>query len=188
MNITFTATGIKPMIQHNGRLANPLDFYTRQLREITSKRNKTFDDISQIALIEARGSCWETPDGLVGVPANALWRSIYDAAKAFKLGEDIKRGLLIADEFVPLLIDGKTKKAEDYVPDNFDYRPVVIQRKRTMRARVKITQAWKFKVQAVLLDDVLDLHRLTPVFERAGSLVGIGDWRPIYGTYQLEVK
>ena len=189
MQITFTLTGTKPMLQHNGRLANPLDPYTRKLRSITSQRKKTDDDLYAIMQIEARGSCWETDDGLLGIQNAAVWRSIYDAAKAFKLGEDVKRALHFEDTTVPLAIDGGKVTCDDYISDaaHIDYRPVKVSGRKTMRARPLIQPGWTSSHSMELVDSVIRVDDLGPVLERAGRLVGIGDWRPTYGTYSIEV-
>jgi hypothetical protein len=189
VELTVRLTGTKPMLQHNGRLANPLDSYTRQLKAITGKRKKTDEDLVDIMLIEARGSCWETDTGILGVPTAAVWRSFYDAAKAYKLGEDVKRALHFADVTQPLLIDGHEVDCDVFLkdPDSVDYRPVKVSGRKTMRARPIIRGAWQTTHTFDLLTDVLQVQSLGPVLERAGRLVGLGDWRPIYGTYQVEV-
>lgn len=190
MKIQLDLTGAKPMLQHNGRLANPLDQHTRQLKALTGKRKKTDDDLVSIMLTEARGACYETSEGLLGLPTAAVWRSIYDAAKAFKLGEDIKRSLSFEDSTEPLLIDGKNVTCDDWIasPDRVDYRPVKVSGRKTMRARPLIPAGWQATFYFDLLTDVLDARDLAPVLERAGRLVGVGDWRPIYGTYSAEVS
>jgi hypothetical protein len=185
MKLTIELTGTRQMIQHNGRLANPLDPYTRALAAITKKRSKTEEDLVEIMKIEARGSCWETPEGLLGVPSTAVWRSIYDAAKAYKLGEDIKRALRFDGSAVePVITNGETVTCDRWVQDgNVDYRSVKVNAKRVMRSRPLIPVGWRTTHMFDLDDDVVDVDRLEPVFERAGSLVGIGEWRPTYGTY-----
>lgn len=189
MEITITLTGICPMLQHNGRLANPIDPHTRALKELTAKRTKTDDDLIRIMATEARGGCWETPSGLLGLPTAAVWRSIYDSAKAFKLGEQIKRALLFADpEYVdPLLIDGETQDCDIWVKDydHIDYRPAKVQGRKVMRARPLIPAGWESTHTFELLDDVIDGRDLTPVIERAGRLTGVGDWRPTYGRFEV---
>jgi hypothetical protein len=80
MKLSVTLTGTHPMLMHNGRLANPIDPWTRQLKALTSKRKKTDEDILQIAQVEARAGCWETVDGMLGVPSAAVWRCFYDAS------------------------------------------------------------------------------------------------------------
>lgn len=190
MEFTIRVTGTRPLIMHNGRLANPLDDYTRQLKSVTKKRSKTDDDLAMIARLEARAGLYETTDGLVGMPNQNLWRCVYDAAKAYKLGEDIKRSLIGDDAVVPLMIDGETISADEFfdrVPDGLFYASVKVQRVRTMRARPIVRGKWTSVHTFELLDDVVDEHTLAPVLARAGRLVGLGDWRPTYGTFTCEV-
>jgi len=190
MNLTITLTGTCPMLQHNGRLANPIDPHTRALKALTAKRTKTDDDLVEIMVTEARGGCWETPDGQLGLPTAAVWRSIYDAAKAFKLGEQIKRSLLFADptHVDALIIDGDTHDCDVWLKDDnhIDYRPVKVKTSKVMRARPLIPTGWQSTHTFDLLDDVMDARDLIPVLERAGRLVGVGDWRPTYGRFAVD--
>lgn len=176
------------MLQHNGRLANPLDPWTQQLKALTSKRKKTDEDLMSIMAIEARGACWETETGEIGIPTAAVWRSIYDAATAYKFGANVKRALGFEDMTVPLLFEGKPQSCDTFLnePGHIDYRPVVVNRARTMRARPRVF-GWQSTHTFELLEDVIDPRELVPVLERAGRLVGVGDWRPTYGKYAVEV-
>jgi hypothetical protein len=187
MEIKLRLTGTKPMLHHNGRLANPLDRYTRELKALTGKRTKTDEDLIAIMRAEARGACWETDDGLLGVPTAAVWRCIYDAAKAYKRGEDVKRALSFADVTEPLLVAGSEVTCDEFLtPNNIDYRPVKVQGKKTMRAR-PIAREWETVHSLGLLEDVMNPRDLAPILERAGRLVGLGDWRPTYGTFEATV-
>ena len=189
MQLTLTLTGTRPMLQHNGRLANPIDPHTRALKQLTAKRKKTDEDLIDIMRAEARGAIYETADSCVGFPTQGVWRCVYDAAKAFKMGEDIKRALSGPDLVEPLYVDGELVKVEAFLsdPENIDYRPVKVQGKKTMRARPLI-RAWRTVHTFDLLEDVIDPRELTKVLERAGRLVGLGDWRPTFGTFTTEVS
>ena len=188
MQLTIKLTGQRPMLHHNGRLANPTDPYTRELKALTSKRKKTDEDLILIMQAESRGSCWETEDGRLGIPNGAVWRCIFDSATAFRLGKVIKAALNFEDITVPLLSNGREWLCDEYIrqPGAIDYRPVRVQTARTMRARTRVTN-WSSIHQFELLEDVLDPRDLAPVLERAGRLVGLGDWRPTYGTFVPEV-
>jgi hypothetical protein len=190
MQLILAITGERPMLQHNARLANPINAYTQRLRSITGKRKKTDEDLVDIMSIEARGGCWETPDGYLGVPTAAVWRSIFDAAKAYKLGQDVKRALLMGDAVEPLLVNGKKVTCDEFLRDtaNIDYRSVKVGTSRTMRARPIIQAGWQTTHTFELLADVIDPRNLAPVIQRAGRLVGLGDWRPTYGTFTAEVS
>lgn len=190
MKLILALTGERPMLQHNSRLANPIDPYTQRLKSITGKRKKTDEDLVTIMRIEARGACWETHDGYLGVPTAAVWRCIFDAAKAFKLGQDIKRALLMSDAIEPLLVGGAKVKCDDFLSDpaHIDYRSVKVGTARTMRSRPIVPVGWQTTHTFELLSDVIDPRNLEPVIERAGRLVGLGDWRPTYGTFSAEVS
>lgn len=190
--LTVQIVGTKPMLLHNGRLANPLDPYTRDLKAISNKRTKTDDDRFSMMSIEARGGCYETPDGLLAFPTANVWRSIYDAAKKYKLGKDCTRALFFDDVNEPIYLDGKTVHIDD---DNWlqygttvDYRPVKVGTSKTMRARPLVPKGWVSTHRLALNESELDLESLYPVFLRASRIIGLGDWRPNFGTYELKVE
>ncbi len=188
MKLTIELIGTRPMLQHNGRLANPLDQYAQALKAINGKRGKTDEDLQQVMMIEARGACWETTEGLLGVPNAAVWRCLFDAAKGFKRGQDIKRALILDDTVEPLLVSGKQVKCDDFLADlaHIDYRPVKIGMSKVMRARPRVDD-WSSTHHFELLTDVIEPRDLAPIFERAGRLCGLGDWRPTYGTFSVDV-
>lgn len=189
MELTINLTGTRPMIQHNGRLANPLDPHTQALKALTAKRKKTDEDLIEIMRTEARGAIYETPEGFLGLPTQNVWRTIKDAATAFKRGKDIERALLGDDGIEPLLVGGEKVTVDDFLsdPSNIDYRPVVVNRNRTMRAR-PLVRHWSSSHRFELLEDVIDPRDLAPILERAGRLVGVGNWRPTYGTFVCDVQ
>jgi hypothetical protein len=191
--IALHVEGARPILVNNGRLANALDPYTRRLKQLTGKRNKTDEDLIQIMRVEARGGAYETEDNKLAMPAENVWKSLHEAATAFKRGRDIQRGLIFdSTQIVPLLIDGKEQDVDEYLSDldHIDYRTASPTRgRKVMRARPLIVLPWSCTVTFDLLTDVLDTRDLEPIIERAGRLVGLGNYRPNYGAYagKLEV-
>lgn len=193
--LTLKITGTRPMLQHNGRLSNPLDEHTQKLKALHGKRKKTEEDLVSIMAVEARGACWETETGLLGVPSAAVWRCLFDAAKAFRMGQDIKRALIFSDVVEPLLVNDQEMSCDDFlggVGDDLgkriDYRPVRVQTSRVMRARPLIPTGWKTTHRFELLTDIIDPGDLDNIIIRAGRLGGLGDWRPTYGTFTTEAS
>ena len=57
-NYTVTIEGIRPLLQHNGRLCNPLDVHTKALKAASKQRNKSDDDHMHTARVEFEGSMY----------------------------------------------------------------------------------------------------------------------------------
>lgn len=187
--VTLELTGTRPMLMHNGRLANPLDPYAQRLKAYTSKRNKTDEDLMMIMKIEARGSCWETPDGLLAVPEAAVWACLHEAAKQRKLGKSIEKALRYdPDSFVPIEVDGEQVSCDDYLRDldNIDYRGVKVNGRRVMRSRPRIRH-WSGTVTFDLDENIINARDLAPTVEYMGEYVGLGDWRPQLGTFAVAI-
>lgn len=189
--VHLTLTGTRPLVQHNGRLANPLDPYTRQIAAISKKRSKTDDDIAELAHLEARGSMYETEDGLIGIPAANVWKSIHEAAKAYKLGKDVERALVQHDGISPVLLDGEPLKCDTFLggdDDRLYFVAVGVNGRKVMRSRPRIPSGWTAQVSFEILADVLDPERLEPVLARAGRVVGLMERRPMFGAYIAEME
>ena len=188
--VRVTLTGTTPLILHNGRLANPLDPNTRALKALTSKRAKTDDDIGAMIEAEARGAIYETPDDEVGLPDANVWRSIQEAAKAYKRGADVSRAVIYDPEHIaPILIDGASVTVDDFLKDpaHIDYRPVGINGRTVMRARPKI-ESWSSSHDFEVYTDIVMVEDLVMFAERAGRLQAVGDHRPQYGRFTATVE
>jgi hypothetical protein len=188
MRFSLHIKGTGPLIMHNGRLADPDDPATEALAELTSVRNKTKEIRQLISDAEFRGSLYWDPDAGPYIPGDNIWRSIYDGAKKSKNGENIKQGLIIDPEIYPLAYRGP-RGLEDLVRDpNFRFRRTVTN----MRARIVRTRAifrdWALEATGEIDESLVDPKVLVRILEDAGSRVGLGDWRPIYGRYQAVVK
>lgn len=190
MKVQLTITGDRPLLINNAQLANPMNAWARQLKGLTSKSKKTDEDLIQIMFIEARGGCYEADGGgeLLGWPTENTWRSLHQAATAFKLGEAVKRAVRYEPITVPLLVDGGAVTIHDFLdtPGNIDYRSVKVQRARVMRSR-PIIRGWSAVHSFDLDETALDPADLARIVERAGSYVGVGNWRPTYGTFRGEI-
>lgn len=184
MKLTFSLTGTRPLLANNGRLANPMDPYARKLAELVHKRTKTDEDRIAVMQVEARGGCYETAEGMLAWPNENVWRALYDGATHFKRGKDLQRGLRIELDVVPLLVGGNEISCDSFLTDpaNIDYRSAKPQRNRVMRAR-PIIRDWSATFEMELDETVIDARDLLPILERAGAYVGMGNWRPTFGTF-----
>ena len=191
LKITIELTGRAPFISHNGRLANPLDAATQAVAQVSRKRQKTPEDYRQLLPLEAYGGCYETKEGLLGLPTENVHSCLVEAARGFKQGTALSSALLFeGDTVTPLLVDGAAVDAREYVYNHSDkslfIRTVVIAGRRTLRGRT-IVRNWSTTHSFTLLEDVVNPNDLEKIFVRAGRLIGLGDWRPRYGTFTTRV-
>lgn len=115
-------------------------------------------------------------------------RTLYDSAKKSRQGQSVKEGLIITSEVNPLAYGGPRDIESLWADKNYVFRTTVRnQQNRVARTR-PIFQQWKVDAQGVLDEASLNFADLQSIADRAGSIVGLGDWRPRFGRFSAEVK
>jgi hypothetical protein len=70
--------------------------------------------------------------------------------------------------------------------DYLDMRRVVVQRNGITRTRPAMRTGWKAKMQFMVnLPEYIDRAFLLDVIGTAGRLIGVGDFRPTYGRFDV---
>ncbi|MGC5012541.1 hypothetical protein ACLQ2R_17395 [Streptosporangium sp. DT93] len=188
MDFTITLTGTATLLMHNSRLANPLDPATKALKAVTGKRGKTDENHEEIARLEHAGSLYYDSDIGPYVPADNIWRALFDAATKTRRGRKIKEGVFITTDINPLAYDGPRTISGLWNDENFRHiASAKVGMRRIMRCRPQF-RAWKCQANGVLDTELLDLAELHEVADTAGSLIGLGDWRPRYGRFTSTIE
>lgn len=188
MEFTITITGTATLLMHNSRLANPLDPATKALKAVTSKRGKTDDNHEEIARLEHAGSLYFDRDIGPYLPADNIWRALYDAAKKSKRGVRVKEGVFITTDVNPIAYEGPRTIDGLWADENFRHlASAKVGMQRVMRCRPQF-RAWKCRASGVLDTAQLDIAELHDIADTAGSLIGLGDWRPRYGRFTASIE
>jgi hypothetical protein len=187
INFTITLTGTSPLLMHNSRLSNPLDPATKALKKVTGKRNKTDDDHEQIARLEFAGSLYLDPDIGPYIPGENISRCLVDGAKLTKMGVKVTRGVFISTDVNPLSYDGPRSDEGLWQAGYRHMASVKIGTSRTMRCRPWFPE-WCVQADGVLDPSVLELDDIASIADNAGSLIGLGDWRPRFGRFAAVVQ
>lgn len=149
---------------------------------------KTDEDHEEIARLEFLASLYYDADMGPYLPGDNVWRSLYDGAKKHKMGPRIKEGVIITTDVNPLAYGGPRTLDALWGDENYRHlAPVKVQMSRTMRCR-PIFRHWKVDARGVFDPNVIDISDLSMVADTAGSLVGVGDWRPRYGRFEATVS
>lgn len=191
-NFTLTMTGTAPLLLHNAQLSDPLNRWSREIKKISSKRSKTNDDILEMARLEFLGGLYFDTDLGPVIPAMMIEASIRDGAKRLKLGKDVARGLRITDQVTPLVYDGPRDAENLWANGESEFvnrSPVKVGASRIMRTR-PMFRDWVVEANGMFDEAIFNPETIDDIIGLAGTIAGIGDWRPRFGTFshKFEVK
>lgn len=124
-------------------------------------------------------------DGKICLPGEYLRGSIVHAAKFRQDPRSPRKSAmdLFKAGIIPLTgLASLGVKEWDYE----DRRRVVIQRSAVTRTRPAMRVGWKVNIQLMVnLPEYIDEPFLREVLQMAGRLVGVGDFRPTYGRFDV---
>jgi hypothetical protein len=187
VKVRITLTGTAPLLMHNVRLANPLDPIARAMKETSGKRKKTDEDLERLARLEFEGGLYCDAAGPY-LPGANIEKCIVEGARVTRQGKQVERGLFVTDNEVPLLYNGP--RTPDELWANEEYRSMMavkVGQARVMRCR-PIFRSWTMEANAEMDGAQLNLSTLQSIASDAGAMVGLGDYRPRYGRFEVEVE
>ena len=181
----YTIKGMSPLMCHNGELANPQNAIVKEMKKITSKRKKTDDDLNELADLEWMGGLYVNDDGIPCIPSNLLKATLVNSAKKSRLGKQFTAGLFISDSPV-IQHTGQERTVEELRtdPKHRDQRMVKVQTSKLLRTR-PIFPDWKLTFEVAYMPDQIDERDLDQAMETAGYIIGLGDYRPEFGRFEV---
>lgn len=184
--------GVSDLIMHNGQLSDPLNYYSIEMRKITdSKRGankKTEADHVRLAQLEFMGGLWLDDKGEPAIPSDAIEAMLQKAgASVQRVGgkRNFATGIRVLSDFFPLKYSGPRQPeklwGEGFIGDKkspFVFRKAV----KNMNARVQRTRPrfadWSIDLEFQFDDETVQKSQIKDALDKAGDVVGIGDWRP----------
>lgn len=185
-----TLQGTQPFIMHNVQLANPFNEYTRKLKAISSKRQKTDDDLMAMAEIEFQGGLYYHDELGPVVPSKLLFAVIHAGAKQDKRGQHVIRsGLTFSATDHRLAYDGPRDREGLWGGGSspFVYVDAVgVNNAKIMRTRPRFAE-WSVEFYAELDTTQLGAEEFATAVDKGGRLIGIGDFRKLNGRFTSTV-
>ena len=178
--------GLVPLILHNGRLKNPRDKMAKQIKEYTSKRKKTDADFEEISRLEWFAGLYTDDEGNVVIPGTNIEGMVVSGAKKAKRGKDFQAGVF-CDENPVIEHDGPKDLNELWMDERFVMETAVKVKSTggsVMRTR-PIFREWSLNFKLTYSDDVVNEADVKKALEDAGRLVGLCDWRPKFGRFEI---
>jgi hypothetical protein len=197
-NAHYTITGISPLLLHSGQAIDPLNQYAKEMKRVSKKRQKTDEDQSVISKVEwfmglyhngapdtvLDGEITVDPDARIMLPALSIEAMTTAGAKKLKLGNSAKSGIII-EEDAELIYTGPKNIEKLYAQGMHIHRVAArVGTARVMRTR-PIFREWSAKIAITHDESVIDEPEIFQILNAAGQLVGIGDWRPRFGRFEV---
>lgn len=183
-SIEFHIRGIAPLICHNAQLSDPLNEWTMSLAEITGKRKKTQADLMEMAHREFLGSLYIGTEGQPVVPGGNIERMLRDAAAKSKMGKQVQAGLLVTDDSDIVYSGPKDGEALWQSEKHRLRASCKVGQQRVIRTRPAFFP-WELKFGVTYDETILNERAIVEFVELAGRVVGLGDWRPKHGRFEV---
>jgi hypothetical protein len=193
-SFTVRLTGTADLIMHNGRLADPLDPAAKRVAAISQRSKKTDEDYADLARAEWEGAFYYNQNTGPYIPVDNVSGTLIKGAAKMKQGKMVQSGVLISsidadDELVlsyngPRTLEGMWNGGSG--PHVFS-KMVRVKQARIMRTRPRFPAGWSIDAMVSYMPDVLNKEDILTAFENAGLLIGLCDFRPRYGRFEVAV-
>lgn len=186
LNVRLMSNG--PMLMHSDRLVDPLSAVSKAHKKLTSDRQFAKTDEGKLAIAKSLylNAFYLNRDGKIILPMLNIRKSLIEGARRFKLGRHIEKAVVIMDDVI-LKYDGPKTPQKLWKDGGFvDARTVTIGRAKVMAYR-PIFSEWEVEVPVIVDPEVLNIDEVFRSWEAAGALIGIGDFRPLFGRYSVEI-
>lgn len=189
MKVRLSLEGTAPLLMHSARGVDPLDPVVKQIKAITAKRKKTEEDMATVARLEFEVSMYFLDSVGPFIPGVNVEKCLVEGGRITKMGKNIERGLFVLDNACPLLYNGPRDIEGLWTAPNGEFRSMMavgVGGRKIMRCR-PIFNDWSVECEAEVDTTVLNTSELEQIAVHAGSMVGLGDFRPRYGRFVTSV-
>lgn len=182
--VKYKLTSVCDLLMHNGQTADPLNKWSKLIKQISSKRQKTDSDHEEIARLEFLASLYMSIDGPV-IPSYMVDAVLVAGARKTKEGT-IAKSAVFCTEHSPLQYAGPRTADDLWADERFRFSSIVrVQNARIARMRPKFDE-WSAVVSVKYEPSLVNASRIDEWFNVAGSQIGLGDWRPQHGRFDVQ--
>lgn len=187
-NVRVRIEGHQPLIFHNSQLANPLNRWSKLMKDVTGKRKKTDADLLELQRLEFMGGLYY--DDAIGVYMPGQWieATLVAAMASVKRGQkkNVRGGLYVDNAKIPLEYDGPRDLDEMWSSGKFHRLDIVsVMRSKVLRCRPCFQPPWAAEFTMTIVPQVLNVSDVQDALIHASMLEGLGDYRPKFGRYNV---
>lgn len=184
--LKYKLTGSCPLMMHADTTVNPFHAITKEIKKLTSKRSKTEEDMLEIMKLEWRASLYFNERLGYYIPSNNIFATLWNAAKTKKFGVKFKQGIVITEDSKMIFTDSNLTPSQLFLKSEYqDIRSVVINRARICKCR-PIFPEWTINVSLMVDESIIDEDQLDEILNIGGNYIGVCDYRPKFGRFNVE--
>lgn len=185
--INVSIKGTHPLLMHSGQLADPTNYWTKELKKLTSKRQKTDEDYIAIMRVEFMGGLYHDKSIGVYVPGINVESCIWEGAKIKKRGMQVRQGLTCNEDRIPLTYVGPRNPDQLWdLPEFRDVRGARIAQNRVMRCRACFRE-WSLSFSLTYFADIIEPSSIREALDEAGRRIGLCDYHYRFGKFEVVV-
>lgn len=179
--IVYRLTSDCPMLMHNGQTADPLNHWSKSMKQVSGKRKKTDADYEELARLEFFAALYMGSNGPI-IPLANIDSMIVNAAKKLREGQMAKSGVFCLTD-APLEYDGPREPQTLWNAETFRHVAIVrVSMARVARTR-PVFKEWAANVTLNIEDSIVNAAQVDAWMNIAGTQIGLGDWRPQHGRF-----
>jgi hypothetical protein len=183
--LRFRITGTAPLLLRNGLIADQANPRAMALKQITSKRIKTESDAEELAHREWLASLYLV-DGKPIMPSRNLWSALHVGARKTRQGPLIMEGVFI-DGLMSITHNGPEDIKDLWADKRFVHQCMMPLGDTRIKRTRPIFERWEITADVHFLTEIIDAATLIAIAQTTGYRVGLGDWRPRFGRFSVEV-
>lgn len=187
--IAVRLSAVAPLLMSSPAGVNPIHPLVRAIKKLTSKpaKQKTEDDLIKILDLEFELRGYWDDDGTPYIPAEMIEAAIRNGARKSRKGKNAEAGVVVEPDRIPLVYTGPQTMVELKNDPNYrDVRPVGNKGNRVLRCRPRFNH-WRLEFVVNYMPSVIDRQDVIEALDVAGQQCAIGDNRPRYGRFNVEV-
>lgn len=190
--IRFKFTGLRPLLMHNGRLSDPMDKHALALKKACAKGSKmTESDHRERDRLEWLGGLyWSEELGGIAIPSDNIEACLQGGAALSKRKKSFQAGVLVSEHEVAVHHRMSGKSPEEMLANPAYTLRVGTKlngKTRITRVRPMLPPGWTIQFTVEFEPSIVNESAVIEAATDAGAIVGLGDWRPKFGRFSVEV-
>jgi hypothetical protein len=180
--------GATPLLVNNPSTVNPLSETTKIIKELSGKRKKSDQDVTELLRMKYHASLYYDAELGPYIPAYNAFRCGQEGGKLSKQGKNWERGVTVIGDKAKLNYKGPREPEELWDTPRFvDIRDGSIGTSRVTVARPIFNPEWSCDVTFMIAPDVVNSADVLANLVTGGRLIGIGTYRARFGRFTVEL-